>query len=89
MHRKRRRIFALEDADGKEIAKGVLYDESKVQILWRADSSLLPNRAFCTTAKSGKKQTENGQEKLGKSFFESPPPPRLNAEKSSCNDLSG
>ena len=37
METKRRRYFALEDAAGKEIANGVLYDEGNVQVLWRRD----------------------------------------------------
>ena len=35
---KRRRYFHLEDADGKQLANGVLYDEGNVQVLWRVDS---------------------------------------------------
>ncbi len=34
---KRRRYFHLEDADGKQLANGVLYDEGNVQVLWRVD----------------------------------------------------
>ncbi|MCY4552879.1 MAG: hypothetical protein OXC79_04320 [Candidatus Poribacteria bacterium] len=37
MDTKRRRIFHLEDADGKKLAHGVLYDEGNVQVLWRID----------------------------------------------------
>lgn len=37
MDTKRRRLFHLEDADGKELANGVLYDEGNVQVLWRID----------------------------------------------------
>ena len=37
MDTKRRRLFHLEDADGKELAHGVLYDEGNVQVLWRID----------------------------------------------------
>ena len=37
MNMKRRRYFHLEDADGKELANGVLYDEGNVQVLWRID----------------------------------------------------
>lgn len=37
MDAKRRRYFHLENADGKRLAYGVLYDEGNVQILWRAD----------------------------------------------------
>ena len=37
MDTKRRRLFHLEDADGKELASGVLYDEGNVQVLWRID----------------------------------------------------
>ena len=34
---KRRRLFHLEDTDGKELANGILYDEGNVQVLWRID----------------------------------------------------
>ena len=37
MDTKRRRLFHLEDADGKKFAYGVLYDEGNVQVLWRID----------------------------------------------------
>ncbi len=37
MDTKRRRLFHLEDADGKKLAHGVLYDEGNVQVLWRID----------------------------------------------------
>lgn len=37
MDAKRRRYFHLENADGKRLAYGVLYDEGNVQILWRDD----------------------------------------------------
>ena len=37
MDTKRRRYFHLEDADGKELANGVFYDEGNVQVLWRVD----------------------------------------------------
>lgn len=37
MDTKRRRYFHLEDAEGKRLAYGVLYDEANVQLLWRAD----------------------------------------------------
>ena len=37
MDTKRRRYFHLEDADGKKLANGVLYDEGNVQVLWRID----------------------------------------------------
>lgn len=37
MDTKRRRYFHLEDAEGKRLAYGVLYDEGNVQILWRSD----------------------------------------------------
>ena len=37
MDTKRRRLFQLEDADGKKLAHGVLYDEGNVQVLWRID----------------------------------------------------
>ena len=37
MDMKRRRYFHLEDADGKELANGVLYNEGNVQVLWRID----------------------------------------------------
>jgi hypothetical protein len=37
MDTKRRRLFHLEDADGKKFAHGVLYDEGNVQVLWRVD----------------------------------------------------
>ena len=37
MDTKRRRYFHLEDAEGKRLAYGVLYDEGNVQLLWRAD----------------------------------------------------
>ena len=37
MDTKRRRYFHLEDADGKKLANGVLYDEGNVQMLWRID----------------------------------------------------
>ncbi len=37
MDTKRRRQFQLEDANGKKLATGVLYEEGNVQILWRAD----------------------------------------------------
>ena len=37
MDTKRRRLFQLEDADGKKFAHGVLYDEGNVQVLWRID----------------------------------------------------
>ena len=37
MDTKRRRIFHLENADGKKLAHGVLYDEGNVQVLWRID----------------------------------------------------
>lgn len=34
---KRRRAFTVENAYGYPVAKGVLYDEGNVQILWRND----------------------------------------------------
>lgn len=34
---KRRRSFQLEDDKGNIIAKGVIYDEGNVQVLWRVD----------------------------------------------------
>ena len=37
MDAKRRRYFQLENADGKRLADGILYDEGNVQILWRDD----------------------------------------------------
>lgn len=37
MDTKRRRYFQLENADGKRLADGILYDEGNVQILWRDD----------------------------------------------------
>lgn len=37
MDTKRRRSFHLEDAEGKRLAYGILYDEGNVQLLWRAD----------------------------------------------------
>lgn len=37
MDAKRRRYFHLENADGKKLVYGVLYDEGNVQVLWRAD----------------------------------------------------
>ncbi len=37
MDTKRRRLFHLEDAAGKKLAHGVLYDEGNVQVLWRID----------------------------------------------------
>ena len=37
MDTKRRRFFHLEDAHGKELANGILYDEGNVQVLWRID----------------------------------------------------
>ena len=37
MDAKRRRYFQLENADGKRLASGILYDEGNVQILWRDD----------------------------------------------------
>ena len=37
MDTKRRRYFHLEDAEGKRLAYGVLYDEGNVQLLWRDD----------------------------------------------------
>ena len=37
MDAKRRRLFQLEDTDGKKLAHGVLYDEGNVQVLWRID----------------------------------------------------
>lgn len=37
MDAKRRRSFQLEDADGKKLATGIIYDEGNVQILWRVD----------------------------------------------------
>lgn len=37
MDTKRRRFFHLEDANGKELANGILYDEGNVQVLWRID----------------------------------------------------
>ncbi len=37
MTEKRRRTFHLENADGKRLASGVLYDEGNVQLLWRDD----------------------------------------------------
>ncbi|MXV74184.1 hypothetical protein F4Z99_07885 [Candidatus Poribacteria bacterium] len=37
MNTKRRRLFQLEDTDGKKLAHGVLYDEGNVQVLWRVD----------------------------------------------------
>ena len=37
MDAKRRRYFQLENADGKRLAAGILYDEGNVQILWRDD----------------------------------------------------
>ena len=38
MNAKRRRYFQVEDADGKRLAHGILYDEGNVQVLWRDDS---------------------------------------------------
>lgn len=32
---KRRRPFVGEDADGKLLAHGILYDDGNVQVLWR------------------------------------------------------
>ena len=37
MDTKRRRFFHLENANGKELANGLLYDEGNVQVLWRID----------------------------------------------------
>lgn len=37
MDAKRRRYFHLENANGKRLAYGILYDEGNVQILWRDD----------------------------------------------------
>ena len=37
MDTKRRRFFHLEDAEGTELANGILYDEGNVQVLWRID----------------------------------------------------
>lgn len=37
MDTKRRRLFHLENANGKELANGILYDEGNVQVLWRID----------------------------------------------------
>ena len=37
MTEKRRREFHLRDTCGRIIARGVLYDEGNVQILWRTD----------------------------------------------------
>ena len=37
MDTKRRRFFHLENADGKKLANGILYDEGNVQVLWRID----------------------------------------------------
>ena len=37
MDTKRRRYFHLEDAEGKKLAYGVLYNEGNVQVLWRVD----------------------------------------------------
>lgn len=37
MDTKRRRLFQLENTDGKKLAQGVLYDEGNVQVLWRID----------------------------------------------------
>jgi len=37
MDAKRRRYFHLENADGKRLAYGILYDEGNVQLLWRDD----------------------------------------------------
>lgn len=37
MDAKRRRNFHLENADGKRLASGILYDEGNVQLLWRDD----------------------------------------------------
>lgn len=38
MDAKRRRHFHLENAEGKSLASGILYDEGNVQLLWRDDS---------------------------------------------------
>ena len=38
MDAKRRRHFHLENAEGKRLASGILYDEGNVQLLWREDS---------------------------------------------------
>ncbi len=38
MDAKRRRHFHLENAEGKSLASGILYDEGNVQLLWREDS---------------------------------------------------
>lgn len=38
MDAKRRRHFHLENAEGKRLASGILYDEGNVQLLWRDDS---------------------------------------------------
>ena len=37
MDTKRRRYFRLENADGKELANGVFYNEGNVQVFWRID----------------------------------------------------
>ena len=37
MDEKRRRYFHLENAHGKKLAHGILYDEGNVQLLWRDD----------------------------------------------------
>lgn len=38
MDEKRRRSFFLENKYGYPVAKGILYDEGNVQILWRHDT---------------------------------------------------
>jgi len=41
MDAKRRRYFHLENAEGKKLAYGVLYDEGNVQVLWRTDQGYM------------------------------------------------
>lgn len=49
MDTKRRRQFQLEDANGKKLATGVLYDEGNVQVLWRADIGWTAEQYSSTT----------------------------------------
>ena len=46
---KRRREFALEDSTGKPLAKGVLYNEGNVQVLWRVDKGYTAEQYACVS----------------------------------------
>ena len=46
---KRRREFVLETRTGKTVAKGVLYNEGNVQVLWRVDKGYTAEQYACVS----------------------------------------